>query len=144
MGTRQIFIDDLSGTEDGVETVGFGIDGVTYEIDLGSENQERLRTFLDEFVAAARPIARDGRKRPPRGSGNRKAQAHRVIEQEKREGTVTVVAEVPDFDAKLARAWLRKNKFEVPDRGRIRAEVAAPYLESDEFKAWQEKQAAKG
>lgn len=141
MATRQIFIDDIDGSEDGVETVSFGLDGTTYEIDLGSVNQDRLRAFLDDFVACGRPLGRDGtpaRRRRPAGRVNRKAQAAAAIAEET--AAIPTLAELPVFEPKLARKWLREHDYEVPDRGRIRAEVAMPYLESDEFKAWQEQQ----
>jgi hypothetical protein len=47
-------VDDLDGTADeDVETVRFGLDGVTYEIDLGQNNGIRLRDVLADFVAGA-------------------------------------------------------------------------------------------
>lgn len=139
MATRQIFIDDLDGTEDGVETVTFGIDGLTYEIDLASTNQERLRTFLDEFVASARPVGREnGRKRATRRPANRKTQAAATIAEET--AAIPATADLPDFDSKLARVWLKDNGFQAPTRGKLRAEVVLPYIESDAFKLWQEEQ----
>ena len=47
--------DDLSGGP-ADETVRFSLDGVDYEIDLSSHNAEKLRSELDEFVAAARRL----------------------------------------------------------------------------------------
>jgi hypothetical protein len=48
-------IDDLDGTSnDSIETVTFGLDGVVYEIDLSDDNAETLRDNLAEFIASAR------------------------------------------------------------------------------------------
>ena len=46
-------IDDLDGQE-ADETVEFGIDGKSYEIDLSSANAGKLREALAEFVSSAR------------------------------------------------------------------------------------------
>lgn len=142
MATRQIFIDDLDGTEEGVETVEFGLGGTNYQIDLGKANQERLQVFLDEFIAVAAVIGRDGtpRKRAPRPrTVNRKAEAGREIDEAVAELPKT--ADLPPFDIKIARAWLRENNHDVPARGKLRAEVVMPYLESEAFKEWQSEQA---
>lgn len=40
--TTTTLVDDVDGTE-AVETVGFALDGVTYEIDLSAVNASRLR-----------------------------------------------------------------------------------------------------
>ena len=48
-------VDDLDGTQaEDISTVTFGLDGVTYEIDLTETNASNLRKSLDEFVAHAR------------------------------------------------------------------------------------------
>jgi hypothetical protein len=48
-------VDDLDGTTaEHVETVHFGLDGVTYLIDLHARNADVLRERLREFVAKAR------------------------------------------------------------------------------------------
>jgi len=52
-------------------TVQFGIDGVEYEIDLGSANQAKLREILAEYVQAARRTGgtvRKGRKQVTAGA----------------------------------------------------------------------------
>ena len=45
--------DDLDGGV-AAETVTFGLDGVSYEIDLSEANAEKLRSGLEEFVNSAR------------------------------------------------------------------------------------------
>ncbi len=53
-------VDDLDGSE-AEETVEFGLDGVSYQIDLSSDNAEELRDALAQYVEHARRAG--GRKR---------------------------------------------------------------------------------
>ena len=46
-------VDDLAGGP-AVETVAFGLDGATYEIDLNKKNATALRKALEHYIAAAR------------------------------------------------------------------------------------------
>jgi len=93
-------IDDLDGTmADDIETVEFGLDGVTYEIDLGAVNSGRLRDSLRDFVAKAR---RTG------GRPKRAAVTH------------TIVGEVRTREqTRAVREWARRNGHALADRGRI-------------------------
>jgi hypothetical protein len=95
--------DDLDGgTAD--ETVVFGLDGTSYEIDLTKKNAAKLRDALAPWVAAGRRTggsrggARRGRGRTARGS-----------------------------QAGDVRAWARANGYQVSERGRISAEIQAAY-----------------
>lgn len=102
--TQVILIDDVDGSE-AQETVAFGIDGATYEIDLSAHNAARIRSVLDEFVGKARKA--DAR----RGRSRRRARHH---------GNGPGSAAV--------RAWARENGIEVNERGRIPADLEAKYL----------------
>lgn len=95
------FVDDLDGTEKDVKTVTFGLDGTTFEIDLGPKNEEKLRAALAEFVAAGRKI-RGGSAKAAKSSQSGPSAAD-------------------------VRAWATANGFAVPDRGRIPADVRAAY-----------------
>ncbi|MGM1060538.1 histone-like nucleoid-structuring protein Lsr2 [Saccharothrix sp. Mg75] len=100
-------IDDLDGTpaEDG-QTVSFGLDGVSYEIDLRPQNADRLRDALADFVAGARKLG--GRpKRAVAGAPVRRPGS----EARNKEQT------------KAIREWARKNGHDLADRGRIPAGV---------------------
>jgi hypothetical protein len=100
-------IDDLDG-EAAHETVEFGIDGKTYEIDLSKDNASKLREALADFVAAARKAG--GRRR---GGGASAAPARRPsIDREQNQAI---------------RDWARKRGMKVSDRGRIPAEVLEAY-----------------
>jgi hypothetical protein len=102
-----ILEDDLDGSQ-ADETVTFGLDGVTYEIDLSSGNAARLRDELASWVGHARRAG--GRKTT--GSGPARASASSS-------GKRTDLAAV--------REWARANGHQVSDRGRISAQIQAAY-----------------
>lgn len=102
-------VDDLDGTE-AEETVEFGLDGVSYEIDLSAENAEELRDALAQYVEHARRAG--GRKRTPARANAKVAARSASVDREQNQAI---------------RAWARKNGFEVSDRGRIPSEVVEAY-----------------
>ncbi len=57
--------DDLDGSPD-AGTVSFGLDGVSYEIDLVPANKTRLADAVARYIAAGRKVSRGrrGRERP--------------------------------------------------------------------------------
>ncbi|MGR8009734.1 histone-like nucleoid-structuring protein Lsr2 [Streptomyces hypolithicus] len=83
--------DDIDGGE-AAETVSFGLDGKSYEIDLNPANAKKLRKALGPFVAAGRKQSKSG-----------KVYRHTAV--------------APDPAA--VRAWARSHKMDVPARGRI-------------------------
>lgn len=101
-------IDDIDG-EAADETIEFGIDGKSYEIDLSTDNATKLRDALSEFVASARRAAGGTRaRRLASGSPVRRPAVDREQNQAIRE-------------------WARKRGMKVSDRGRIPAEVLDAY-----------------
>ncbi|MCY7340452.1 MAG: Lsr2 family protein [Pseudonocardia sp.] len=104
-------IDDLDGdTAD--ETLEFGVDGKSYEIDLSKDNAGKLRDALAEFVASAR---RTG------GRARRAAAAAQTSNGQVRRPTI-------DREQNQAiREWARKRGMKVSERGRIPAEVLEAY-----------------
>ena len=68
-------VDDFDGEGAADETVEFGLDGVSYEIDLSSKNAAKLRNDLKQWVDAGRRVG--GRRRGrsagigPRARGDR-------------------------------------------------------------------------
>jgi hypothetical protein len=100
-------IDDIDGdTAD--ETVGFGIDGKTYEIDLSQANASKLRDALAAYVAAARRLG--GRRR---GGTTANTPARRpAVDREQNQAI---------------REWARKRGMKVSERGRIPADVLETY-----------------
>jgi hypothetical protein len=96
-------LDDFDGESEAVETVVFGVDGVTYEIDLSMINAGRLRGLFEEWTQHAR---RSGRA-PKSGAAARPAA--------KRENTAAI------------REWARKNGHPIPARGRLHGDVIKAY-----------------
>jgi hypothetical protein len=101
-----VLVDDLDGSE-ATETVTFGLDGTTYEIDLNDKNAAKLRDALAGYVGHGRKVGNG----PRRG---RKASA----------------AANDGASAKEIRDWARSNGHDVPDRGRVSAEVRAAYAKA--------------
>jgi hypothetical protein len=102
-------IDDLDGTSsDDVTTVQFGLDGVTYEIDLSESNADRLRDLLADYVGAARRTGGRVRRgaRPGQGGG------------------------ATNNDAGAIRDWAQANGIELAARGRIPSHVAESYRQA--------------
>ncbi|GGC76297.1 Lsr2 family protein [Hoyosella rhizosphaerae] len=101
-------IDDLDQDAPADETVEFGLDGVTYEIDLSSDNAAKLREQMEVWVSHARRLA--GRKTRRAVGSSPKARANLDREQ-----------------SAAIREWARKNGYKVSARGRISAEVTEAY-----------------
>ena len=104
-------VDDLDGSE-AEETVEFGLDGVSYQIDLSSENAEELRDALAQYVEHARRAG--GRKRAsvrPVAGGKGSARPAAVDREQNQ----------------AIRDWARKRGMKVSDRGRIPADVLEAY-----------------
>jgi hypothetical protein len=95
-----VLVDDLDGS-DATETVSFGLDGTSYEIDLNDKNATALRDALSGYVGHARKVGSSSRRRKaaaPSGPG-----------------------------ASEIRDWARSNGMKVSDRGRVSAEVRQAY-----------------
>jgi hypothetical protein len=93
--------DDLDGSR-ADETVTFGLDGSTYEIDLSKKNAAKLRDALAAYVGVARRVP---------GRGGRRSRG--------RSGSGPSASQVRD--------WARSHGYEVSDRGRVPADVRAAY-----------------
>ena len=99
-----LLTDDLDGG-DASETITFGLDGVTYQIDLNAKNSAKLRAALNPFVAAGRRVS---------GSRSRSRIGSRGSSNSRSNGGV---------DPAAVRAWAASNKIKVSPRGRISAAV---------------------
>jgi hypothetical protein len=95
-----LLVDDVDGGK-ADETVQFGLDGVSYEIDLSTKNAAKLRDALAGYVAEARRVGSRGRRRGR--------------------------ARADNGSAREVRAWARSNGHKVSDRGRVPAEVIEAY-----------------
>jgi Lsr2 len=96
-------VDDFDGEAGADETVEFGLDGVTYEIDLSSKNAKKLREDLRVWVEAGRRV---GGRRRGRSAGSGRGRASIDREQ-----------------SAAIREWARRNGYNVSSRGRIPADV---------------------
>lgn len=96
-----ILEDDIDGSE-ATETVTFGLDGTSYEIDLNESNATALRNALSTYIGHGRKVS-SGRRAARRSS----ADGH---------------------SAKEIRDWARSNGYTVPDRGRIPADVRSAFV----------------
>lgn len=102
--------DDIDGSA-AVETVGFAVDGRSYEIDLSAEHADNLRHSLAQFIAAARNT----------GRGNASVAPGRV-----RPGRPSTA------DSSAVRAWAKENGVPVSNRGRIPEDVLAQYTSAQQ------------
>ncbi|GAB4097927.1 Lsr2 family protein [Sinomonas halotolerans] len=99
-----ILVDDIDGGS-AEETVRFGLDGASYEIDLSAANAAKLRESLAEYVAAGRKAsARTGAAPKARGGSSAR-----------------------NSDSAKIRQWARDNGYSVNARGRIQAEIQEAY-----------------
>ena len=62
---KVVLVDDIDGN-DADETVSFGLDGTSYEIDLSSDNAAALRDALAEYVDHARKVVDELHDHVPR------------------------------------------------------------------------------
>ena len=97
-----VVTDDIDGSA-GAETVLFGIDGATYEIDLAEKNRAKLTEAMAPYVGAARKVS----LRRPRAAAGRQAGAR--------------------VDRAEIRAWAKEQGLKVSERGRISAEIMQQY-----------------
>jgi nucleoid-associated protein Lsr2 len=103
-------VDDLDGTSsDDVTTVRFGLDGVSYEIDLNAANAERLRKVYADYVEAGRRTG--GRLKAGSRPGGKAARSG---------------------EAGQIREWALENGFELSGRGRIPSHVVEAYKEAQQ------------
>jgi Lsr2 len=94
-------IDDIDGTQ-ADETLSFGLDGVSYEIDLSAKHADRLRTDLEKFLHAARRMGRN--------------QAASLPVRSRRPGQP---AKADRAQNQAIREWAKRKGIELSDRGRI-------------------------
>jgi len=103
-------IDDLDGG-DAAETVLFGLDGHSCEIDLSAKNAAKLRNAMAAFVE-------NGSRTSGRVTGLGRAARGRSTAAAEREQNQAI------------RAWALRKGIDVAPRGRIKAEVVEQYQRS--------------
>ncbi|ARZ66929.1 hypothetical protein SMD11_1268 [Streptomyces albireticuli] len=106
--TLVVHIDDLDGTESTepgiIQTVSFGLDGASFEIDLTEENEQELRKILAPYMEAGRRTQGQAGMKPAKS----------------RDG----------LDTQAVRAWAQDNGYEVKDRGRIPEHIQVAYRQA--------------
>lgn len=109
-------VDDLDGSE-AANTVSFALDGRNYEIDLSTDNANRLRGSLTEFIEAAR---RAGNPAAPRATRRDRSAEPQPTGPSKRERTAAI------------RTWARERGHAVAERGRIPHTIVEAYEQEQE------------
>ena len=99
-----LLVDDVDKSSPADETVSFALDGVSYEIDLTSENAGKLRDDLAVWIGHAERTG--GRRSTSKAAGRSSGRKQ---------------------DLGAVREWARSNGYKVSDRGRISAEVQEAY-----------------
>ena len=98
-----LLVDDVDKESPADETVTFSLDGISYEIDLTSQNAAKLRDDFAMWIGhAERTGGRRSTSRAGRSAGRKQ-------------------------DLGAVREWARSNGYQVSDRGRISAEVQEAY-----------------
>lgn len=110
---QTLLTDDLDPELEATETITFGLDGSSYEIDLNDEHSTEMREAFAPFVAAARKVGgRPARRGAKTGSSEK----------------VSQTGEGPDPSA--VRAWAKEHDIAVSERGRIKGSVVAQFIEA--------------
>ena len=94
-------LDDITG-EEAAETITFGLDGVSYEIDLSADNAHQLRDELNVYLEKGRKVrGRAGSQQRSRTSS--RDETHRI------------------------REWAEQNGYSPSSRGRISKTIIEAY-----------------
>lgn len=120
-------VDDLDGSA-AEETIRFGLDGETYEIDLSRSNARKLRDALAPYINVARRVrgrgpaaGRRGRRKAAAAAPRKRAAAKKTTTRGRRTSRTTAAS------AADIRAWAKSKGIPVNERGRISAEVIEAY-----------------
>ncbi len=101
--------DDIDGSE-ADETLTFGLDGTTYEIDLTRRTRRNCGRCSRLYVSVGRKLARSA------------ARSRRVAAS-----SAPRPSAGSEVDPKAVQAWAAENGVEVSPRGRIKADIVAKY-----------------
>jgi hypothetical protein len=112
--TTVTMVDDIDGSA-ATETIEFGLDGASYEIDLNDKNAKKLRDAVANYIAHARRTD-GGRRGSGRGRSSRGRSRSRTAPD--REQTAAI------------REWARGQGYEVSDRGRLSAAIVQAFEEA--------------
>ena len=110
--TITVLTDDLDGG-DADRTVEFGLDGVTYTIDLSEKNAEKLQKVLQPYLSAGTRVGRGG-----------------IEARSTRRGAVPSSRSNRDQNQAI-REWAVKNGHSVSERGRIPSAVVEAFHQAN-------------
>ncbi|MEU8606401.1 Lsr2 family protein [Actinoplanes sp. NPDC048791] len=102
-----LLTDDIDGTE-ADSSIEFGLDGVTYTIDLSEKNAGKLRKALEPYLNVASRVGRSNTSRIPARGAAPTSRSNRDQNQAIRE-------------------WANKNGYEVSERGRIPSSIVEAF-----------------
>jgi hypothetical protein len=109
-----LLVCDLHEDEvEGVETIAFGLDGSSYEIDACEEHAAELRDAFARFVGSARRAGRPAAATTPRRAARGPARPASSGSDRER--------------VQAIREWARSNGHTVSERGRLSSTVIAAY-----------------
>lgn len=106
MATRNILVDDITGSLDNVETVSIVHNGRTITLDLCAEERQKIEDFLAPYHEHSRRVE----------AQKAKECAERRIR--------------PETDPREVRAWAAQNGYTLSSRGRISEDVLDAYCEA--------------
>lgn len=141
MAIRQMMMDDVDGTPiaDGTGgTVSFAFRGVSYEIDLTAENEEKLAAALAPFIENARETEHAQNAEAPRTELNPAVieVAERLVALDKERAVVlqqqaaeNLAAGRKPYDTTDARRWLIERGIEFNQMGPLAKEFRTLYEE---------------
>jgi hypothetical protein len=101
-------LDDIDGAA-ADETLKFGLDGASYEIDVCAKHADKLRKDLAKFILNGRRIGRGG------------------ITPAHRHRATGAPARTDRAQNQAIRDWAKRKKIQLSDRGRIPATVIEQY-----------------
>ena len=111
-------VDDFDGEGAADETVEFGLDGVSYEIDLSSKNAAKLRGDLKQWVDAGRRVGgrRRGTRRRARAGAAQRSIASRAPRSASGPGAmVTMCPPVAAFPPTSSTPSTRQHSRSLPE-----------------------------
>lgn len=123
-----LLVDDLDSSE-AAETVVFGLDGASYEVDLSASNADKLRGALASFIGVARRTGGRSTTRAPRKAATRAAVAAPAAPVAKIGGRKKAATKASSSEPNTSdvRAWARDNGYAVSERGRLSADLLASF-----------------
>jgi hypothetical protein len=111
MAQRVILVDDIDGTEGGVDSVDFSYQGTNYRIDLSETNQKKLADALAIYIAHAQRVG-------SRGQLSTRTQVPALPI-----GPGSTGSGLNRDQLQAIRQWAQSEGIDVAPKGRIKADV---------------------